>query len=460
MVKFFRYSLTGASLVLLTACDQASVSRVYGSIPLVTLATKSDESPEKPISALELSVFIKDAHPAIDLDAGFAKVMLQALDQDPVVTASRNQVAASKANLRFTESGLDTKFSATVLGGIEDVTDETAGVAAILTANRLLYDGGLSVAKIDADKAYLKSTQQAYLAVRGERAVRLANAWIELERYQSLQGLINSRVAVLDPLLVQLEGLAGAGLGDVSQVASAQRVVSSILVAQMNVSESHEQAKIAFINGFGQLPERSRYDASWLTSRVPELAAKKLAENSPGLLAKYWAYRAAEASVVATKAQDEFNIGFQVKLQRPFGGSDANSDESIGLALTKNIYRRDQLKSQVERAEETARSKAAEVYAAYREGEFVISSAREMIKSLDKAISLAQINAKNSHKEIEYLRKQLIIGGSTLESILSAEARLYEAESKEIGLIAERQKAEVTILGLTGYFDRALSKEL
>jgi hypothetical protein len=39
---------------------------------------------------------------------------------------------------------------------------------------------------------------------------------------------------------------------------------------------------------------------------------------------------------------------------------------------------------------------------------------------------------------------------------LSAEARLYDAESKEIGFVAERRKAEATILGITGKFAQLL----
>jgi hypothetical protein len=35
---------------------------------------------------------------------------------------------------------------------------------------------------------------------------------------------------------------------------------------------------------------------------------------------------------------------------------------------------------------------------------------------------------------------------------LSAEARLYEAESKEIEFIAKRRKAEATIVAISGYF--------
>ena len=49
-----------------------------------------------------------------------------------------------------------------------------------------------------------------------------------------------------------------------------------------------------------------------------------------------------------------------------------------------------------------------------------------------------------------YLRQQLIIGGSTLGSVLSAEARLYEAESKEIEFVAEKRKSQLTILSSLG----------
>ena len=92
----------------------------------------------------------------------------------------------------------------------------------------------------------------------------------------------------------------------------------------------------------------------------------------------------------------------------------------------------------------------------YVTGERTVGSARQMITSMDKAIAQARENANNARDEISYLRKQLIIGGSTLDSVLSAEARLYDAESKEIGFVAERKKAQVTILGATGILTKVL----
>ena len=458
MVSFFRYCFFGTFSLALVACDQAGVSLLKATQLTPLSVASAGEGPKKtsPSPVPDLNSLIKGSRKKVRLGSDFAAVMLKAIDQDPAVLSAKNEVAVSKAKLRNTESGGDITFNATVLGGIEDITDETAGVAAILTANRLLYDGGMLASKIEADTALSKASEQAYLAMRGSRAVNLAHSWIELERYSSLKTLISSRLAVLDPLLLQLEKVASAGVGDVSQVASAQRIVSSILVAETDIISRYEQAKIAFVSDFGGLPLTVNYDPSLVTKVVPKSTVKELASNSPMLLARYWAYRAAEASVLAIQAQDEFNVGFKAQLQRPFGGSGANSDESVGLVISKNLYQGDLLESQIDQAKSTAQAKAAQVFVGYQQGERTIQTAREVIKSMDKAVVLARRNVEISREETAYLKKQLIIGGSTLESVLSAEARLYDAESQEIGFVSERRKAEATIVALTGYFETVL----
>ena len=454
MTKFFGFLLFGVSALVLTACDQTSFPLKNTLTSLLPKTVSLDKKPDELRPLADLDALIKGSRSKVDVDAGFMNAVFQALDQDPDVRAAKNKVTVQKEKLRTTEVGRDTQFRARVLGGIEDVSDKTVGVAAILTADRVLYDGGILDAKIDAEMFRLKAVEQAYLAARGSRALSLSHAWIELERFQALKELIDNRLTVLDPLLVQLEKVATAGVVDVSQVAEAQRIVSMILVAATSVTEKYEQSKIAFENGFGKLPVKARYDASFLSMQLPTSSVNQVIKNSPVLMSKYWAYRAAEASVVAIKAQDNFTVGFGAKIQQPFGGSGSSSDEVIGLTLSKDFYRGDQLQSQVRSAEASALASASQVTAAYRESEFRILAARKMIKSMDKTIELAKNNVKSSLEEIEYLRKQLIIGGSTLASVLTAEARLYEAESKEIGFVAERRKGESTILAVSGYFSR------
>ena len=449
------YLLIASSIFALAGCQGVELPDMKVLNPLQALEAKAGEegapsTPEQAGALPSLANMIGTAGAKVNVDAGFKAALGAAVKNDPRVIAAASELEARRASARLTASGKEFNFDATVLGGVEDVTDETAGVAAILKANRVMFDGGQLDAKIEADGFAVKAAEAALDAARNERGARLTQAWIELERYRALQDLIDSRLSILEPLLLQLEKVAESGVGDMSMVASAQRTVSLIRVTQTDVAEKLAQAEVAFRNGFGALPSKASYNADLISKAVPSGQIKKLAETAPALLAEYYGYRSAEANVAAVKALDNFNVAFEAKLQRPFADSTYDSDESVGLVLTKKFYRGDQLKARVENAEAAAASQADRVRSTYRDGEQAVNSARQMISSMDKAVQLALKNAQITRDEIDYLRKQLIIGGSTLESVLSAEAQLYDAEAKEIGFIAERRKAEVTILGVTG----------
>jgi hypothetical protein len=70
---------------------------------------------------------------------------------------------------------------------------------------------------------------------------------------------------------------------------------------------------------------------------------------------------------------------------------------------------------------------------------------------------LALENAENAREEISYLRKQLVIGQSTLESVLAAEARLYDAESQEINFLAIQREAELSTLATVGFLSKVFN---
>lgn len=456
--------LIASSIFALAGCQGVELPDMKVLNPLQSVATKASEggapnSPEQASALPSLVDIIGTAGARVNVDAGFKAALSAAVKNDPRVISARNELAVRKAGARLTATGKDLNFDATVLGGIEDVTDETAGVAAILRANRVVFDGGQIDAKIEADTYAVKAAEAALRATMNERGARLAYAWIELERYRALQNLIDSRLSILDPLLLQLEKVASSGVGDMSMVASAQRTVSLIRVTQTDVAEKLAQAEVAFKNGFGKLPLKAAYDASLISKSVPSDDIEKLAQNAPALLSEYYGYRSAEANAVAVKALDSFNVAFEAKVQSPLANSTYSADESVGLIVTKKFYRGDQLKSRVENAEALAATQADRVRSTFRDGEQAVSSARQMILSMDKAVQLALKNAQITRDEIDYLRKQLIIGGSTLESVLSAEAQLYDAESKEIGFIAERRKAEITILATTGRLARIIGAD-
>ena len=386
----------------------------------------------------------------------FISVLAVALENDPIIISKRREVDAKSAAVGSTSAQKEFQVSSTVYGGIEDVTDNTKGIALALNASRLVYDGGLLDAQISSQQYLADSAKLDLAATLDQRALRLGKLWIELEKYEALKDQIEGRLAVLDPLIAQLEQVAKAGIGDVSKVTAAQRTVAAIRVTETNISEGYAQAQLEFSNAFGVLKKDISYNSELVSSLVPQKLSNESAQNAPALLSQYAIYKSYLAKVASLKAKDKFNVGFEARAMRPFAGSGYDSDESVGLVARKTLFTGGMLESEIAEAESSAKAALARIQATYREGSRAVEMAKQNIVSMEKAISLAKKNAELTANEIVYLRQQLVIGGSTLDSVLSAEARLYEAESKEINFAAEKQKSELTIVSALGLLSPAL----
>jgi len=289
-----------------------------------------------------------------------------------------------------------------------------------------------------------------------ERGYRLAEIWLDLEKYKALQSQIDQRLSVLDPLIVQLEQVAEAGIGDVSKVTAAQRTVTSIRVTQNNIREGLAKAELEFLSEYGMVNKKISYDDALINSLMPDKIGEFLIQKSPKLMGAYARYEAANKNVLALEAKDGFNVGFEARARRPFAGSSRDSDESVGLVAKKTLFNGGMFESEVVEAKAKAAEAMAQLQAIYRESSRSIKAAQQSIDSMDKAIVLSRENARAASEEIDYLRQQLIIGGSTLDSVFSAEARLYEAVSKEIKLLTEKYKSKVAIVSTLGLFSDAL----
>jgi outer membrane protein TolC len=284
----------------------------------------------------------------------------------------------------------------------------------------------------------------------------LFQKWLELEKYKSLTAQIDKRLSVLDPLIGQLEKVAQAGIGDVSKVTAAQRTVSAIRVEKTSVAEGLAQAQLDFSNAFGVLNNEVGFNYGFISSLVPSEIDDNLVQSSPLLKSQYASYQSSLARVKALKAKDGFAVGFEARAMRPFAGSGYDSDESIGLVGRKILFNGGMLESEIKEAEAVSEARLAQIKATYRDGARSVQAAIQNVESMEKAILIARENAKLTSDEIVHLRQQLIIGGSTLDSVLSAEARLYEAESKEIKLLTEKYKSEVLIVSSLGLLSGAI----
>jgi outer membrane protein TolC len=400
-----------------------------------------------------LDSLVSSAKPNIDVETGFKAAIKSAVLSDPLFVAARNDYLSQKASINAFKTQKDFQVFGTVYGGVEDVTDETVGLALVLNAQKLVFDGGQFDNQLSAQEYAAQAALYKSRAVADERALAAAQAWAELERFRELDFLISSRLEVLDPLISQLERVAEAGVGDVSQVAAAQRTVDLIRVTQTDISERLEQSKVKFVSLFGNLPGGVQYDENAVASAVPGNIEKEDIMQSNGLMAEYHGYQATVASLRSIQAKDSFTVGFESKIQKPLGGSEYASDESIGLVFNKTLYNGNKLNSEIEQAKAQIDFQGENLKATYRKVKGIVDAGTQTIVSMDNAMALAISNAANASEEIDYLRKQLIIGQSTLDSVLNAEARLYEAESKEVNFLWDRRLAELSILAALGHMN-------
>jgi outer membrane protein TolC len=378
-----------------------------------------------------------------------------ALDTDPDIVSKRRQIEAKLASAGASEAQKDFQVGATLYGGIEDVTDDTKGLALAINASRLVFDGGKLDSQIASSLFEVEASKMDLAATIDRRANELFQKWLELEKYKSLQAQIDKRLSVLEPLIDQLEKVAQAGIGDVSKVTAAQRTVSAIRIEKTSVAEGLAQAQLGFLNAFGVLNNGVTFDYGFITNLVPSEIDDNVVQSSPMLKSQYASYQSSLEQVKALRAKEGFDVGFEARAMRPFAGSGYDSDESIGLVGRKTLFNGGMLESEIKEAEAVSEARLAQIKATYRSGAQSVKAAFQNIESMERAIIVARENAKLTSDEIIHLRQQLIIGGSTLDSVLSAEARLYEAESKEIKFLTEKYKSEVLVVSSLGLLSRA-----
>ena len=86
----------------------------------------------------------------------------------------------------------------------------------------------------------------------------------------------------------------------------------------------------------------------------------------------------------------------------------------MGLVVSKTFLHDKKLETERAQAKLKIKSRIANLKNTYRSGERSIKNAQQTIESMETAIALSRKNAEVTAAEIDYLRKQLVIGGSTL----------------------------------------------
>ena len=264
---------------------------------------QSDSKNNTRVTPSSLETVLSGVDASVNVDQSFQDVIRSAVASDPSILSARDELVAKRLDIEILNAQKEFVVTGTAYGGIEDITDKTTGIALVLNAQRMLFDGGMVDAQIERQSQLAMSARYSLIAQMDRKVLNFASIWIDLERYSELSTALESRLEVLDPLISQLDKVAKAGIGDVTKVAAAQRTVSAIRVEQADVRERLAQSRSEFINAFGALPKSYRYDDAYITAMLPVKISDDLKNGSPALLAEYASYLSAEAGMASIKAK-------------------------------------------------------------------------------------------------------------------------------------------------------------
>ena len=127
----------------------------------------------------------------------FISTLQYALDTDPKIIAARRDIEAKVAVVGVNKAQKDFQVGTTLYGGIEDVTDNTKGLAVSVNASRLVFDGGKLDLQIASSAFTAEAAKMNLAALIDQRASELCRIWLELDKYRTLKRQIDKRLGGL-----------------------------------------------------------------------------------------------------------------------------------------------------------------------------------------------------------------------------------------------------------------------
>ena len=137
------------SSLFLSACELANISQIKEvSASLINLDKISGGGQPVKVSGvanytpLPLDDILENSLANKNQGSDFVTSLKYAIETDHSINAKRRDIEAKLAAVAIANAQKDFQVGTTLYGGVEDVTDNTKGLAVALNASRLVFDGG------------------------------------------------------------------------------------------------------------------------------------------------------------------------------------------------------------------------------------------------------------------------------------------------------------------------------
>ena len=178
--NIFRTLIIFSIPLLLTACKPLDISKLK-EVPGSFIKFGRTSSGINDASLASVAVVENTIVPPLEqiLDGSLAKknkgidfksVLRHSINADPFIILKRRELEAKLAVIDNNKAKKEFQIGTTLYGGVEDITDNTKGVAVALSASRLVFDGGKADLQIHSARLMAEAAKMELAAIVDRRA--------------------------------------------------------------------------------------------------------------------------------------------------------------------------------------------------------------------------------------------------------------------------------------------------
>lgn len=335
-----------------------------------------------------------------------------------------------------------------------ETTDLTRKEATI-TFTQLIWDGSATLNNIDRTAAEAESMRLQLLASAQDKALEVAQIYLEAVKSEEILALSESNLAVHKKIYKDIKRRAESGIGSVADVSQVEARIAkahgNLLAAQNNIFDAHTQ----FTRLVGQTPQGLIFPRADETS-IPLTFAEAL-DNAYG---DHPVIRIAVADVEAARFQYDQSKGVNYPTfsfeasgtwREDAGGVRGQADEATAmLRMRYNLYNGGSDSANSERAAyqlNKSKDLRDRTFRTIKESLQLSWSALDL--TLQQKEFLADHVDSAAETVIAY-EKQYRIGKRTLLDLLNTENELFEARKAYIDAHYAEQLAKYRVMNASG----------
>ena len=354
----------------------------------------------------------------------------------PQFLAAQYGIEEAKVNLDISEASTKPQISTSIFSGLDDIENLSAGVTASLNLQTLLYDGGKADLQRSLDELNIENAKLSLEKVQNSLVLGFYNDFNNLASLELIEEVYANKIQVINEYKTRLNTMKNAGVIDSSAISQAQRISNDITknLELTSIDRQLVEEKLGLYFSDTIIPTGAIQKSIAKLKRSKASILKNLEVKTA-----YLQVSAATIRVEQAKRTNSYDVVFQSGVRQTIGSS-LDTQPTLGIALSKPVYRGGLLQAQINSANASKQRASSDFNTTYSKVKEELKLLDVNLRAVERKLNIVKQETLFSRTEIDRINSQLTIGRSSINDLISEENNLLELELQTIQLEKEKNK--------------------